>query len=115
MRMWFALLLLLSLASAANLGDSPDFLMNAIGFNFLETMGGQSAPIVLGLVIFTLMAYLALSYKLDRGALVFVGFLVIGHMITANALPAETWWALVIVAGSIGAYGALNMLRQGAY
>jgi len=115
MRTWFLLLLIISVASAANFGDSPDFLMNAIGTNFLEMFGGTSAPIVLGLVIFALMAYLALVYKLDRGAMIFVGFLVIGNMITFNALPAEAWWGLIIITGALAGYGALNVLRQGAY
>ena len=115
MRTWIMLLLIISVASAANLGDSPDYLMNSVGFNFLEMMGGQSAPVALGLVIFVLMAYLALTYKLDRGALIFVGFLVIGTMISSNALPAEAWWMLILIAGALGGYGALNALRQGAY
>jgi len=95
------------------LGDSPSFLMNALGFNLLELFGGADAPGILGIVLFCVLAYLALSYRLDRGALTLLGVIGTGLMIATGALPSSVWFVMVILVGVVGGYGILNALRQG--
>lgn len=95
------------------LGDSPSYIMNALGFNMLELFGGADAPGILGIVIFCVLAYLALSYRLDRGALTLLGVMGTGLMIATGALPASVWFVMVILVGVVGGYGILNALRQG--
>ena len=96
------------------LGDSPTYLMNALGTNLLEMFGGTGYPIILGLVLFAILAYLALSYRLDRGALAFLSIMGVGLMVATDAIPSQVWFVIVLLVGAVGAYGILNALRQGA-
>jgi len=96
------------------LGDSPTYLMNALGSNMLDMMGGQDYPIILGLVMFCILAYLALSYRLDRGALAFLGLIGTGILVQTNAIDIWVFVVIVILVGVVGAFGVLNSLRQGA-
>ena len=102
-----------------NLGDSPSFLMNALGSNMIEIFGGQSYPIIFGIVIFCILAYLALAYRLDRGALAFLGIFGLGIMVMEDAsglmaIDPAVWVVGILLVGAVGAYGVLNSMRQGA-
>ena len=101
------------------LGDDPTVLMDLIGTNLLEVFGGQSYPIIFGIVMFALLAYLALTYKLDRGALAFLGIFGLGIMVMEGAsglqaIDPAVWVVAIFLVGAVGAYGILNSMRQGA-
>ena len=95
------------------LGDDPSFLMNSVGTNLLELFGGTDYPIILGIVLFCILAYLALSYRLDRGALTLLGVIGIGLLVSTSAIPTFVWFIAIMLVGIVGAYGVLNALRQG--
>ena len=97
----------------ASLGDDPTYLMNALGHNLLDMFGGVDAPEILGLVMFCILAYLALAYRLDRGAITLLGILGLGILVGTGAIPTSVWFVAVILVGAVGAYGVLNALRQG--
>lgn len=97
----------------AVLGDAPSYLMNALGSNLLDMLGGTAYPEILGIVLFCILAYLALSYRLDRGALALLGILGIGIMVMTEAIPDGVWFVMIMLVGVVGAYGVLNALRQG--
>jgi len=95
------------------LGDNPEYLMNTVGNSMLNLMGGTSDPMVLGVVLFCCMAFIALAGRLDRGGLVFLGVIFMGIMVYFAALPNWTWWAMLVCGIVLATYGVLNMLRQG--
>ena len=98
----------------AVLGDDPTYIMDMLGTNLLEVFGGTDYPIILGIVLFGILAYLALSYRLDRGALTLLGILGVGIMISIpGAIPQYVWFVMILLVGVVGAYGVLNALRQG--
>ena len=97
----------------AVLGDNPQFLMDTLANSLMELTGGVDAPTTFGLIMFALLAYLALAYRLDRGALTLLGVMGIGIFVYMGGLPVTIWWAALIIIAPLAAYGVLNMLRQG--
>lgn len=96
-----------------NLGDSPMYIMNGISESFQNAVG-SNAPEVWALIIFGIVAFLALYLKLDRGATALLLLLTVGFMIYLGIIPEAIFYLMILIVAVAAAYGILQTLRQGA-
>jgi len=95
----------------AVIGDSPMVLINVVADMF-NGLGGGS-PYFIGIIAFCILVYLALHFRLDRGALVLLALSFIGAFYALNILPATVFYATILIVAIVAAVGILNASRQG--
>ena len=96
------------------LGDSPMFFFNTIGENLSNGLTGDGGSMfLLGIFAIAILAYIALSFKLDRGALAFIGLMGVGLFIQLEIIPVTIFWLMIAIVALVAAYGFLNSTRQG--
>lgn len=96
----------------AVLGDSPMYFFNAIGSSLGNGLSG-GAPWFLGVFAIAILVYIAISLKLDRGALTITGLMGLGVMLQLSIIPEALFWGTIAVVALVAGYGFLNSARQG--
>lgn len=96
----------------AVLGDSPMFFFNTLGENLGNGLSG-GAPFFLGIFGLGILIYLALTFKLDRGALAFLGLLFMGVAVQLHLFGMAEFFLVLAIVALVAGYGFLNSSRQG--
>jgi hypothetical protein len=97
----------------AVLGDNPMYLLNIIDNTFHQMVGtGVDTMWVQFAVFVGLIAFAALYFKLDRGAITLLAVLSLGVMMRINVIPPLVWYLLMLIIGSVVAYAILTMTKQ---
>ena len=94
------------------LGDNPMTLINIVANNLFNGLSGGE-PIAIGAICLVILMYFAVHFKLDRGAITFMGLLFISIMFIMGLIPDTIFWVVVGVSGLLIGFGMLNAARQG--
>ena len=97
----------------ANLGDNPMYLLNIIDNSFHQMIGTGADSAWVQFALFAgVLAFCALYFKLDRGALVLLAILGLGVLMRVAVIPPVVWYLLMLVVAAVVAYGILTVNKQ---